>query len=348
MKIATLQFSPKLGDTAGNIKRADDLLKNGGRGTTLGKGIKDLNPDILVLSEMALTGYNFPNLEAVKPYLEEAGMGPCGIWAIETAKELGCKVCVGYPEIEIGRSGEDGGKETYYNSLLVVDEKGEILANYRKTFLYYTDETWAAEGDAKRGFKHISFPHEDRQQQQEVATSFGICMDINPYRFEAPWTAWEFANRILDTRSQLVVLSMAWLTHSDREELQALHTKPELGTFNYWVQRLMPLFRRHMEHSSGLGGEDEGEKRMIVVFANRVGEEEGHGEDKEPVRYAGTSAVLGFSQRAGSASSGKEIGDGINVKILCWDLMGATEEGICFADTGDDPEMAFSLVKGGQ
>lgn len=346
MKIATLQFSPKLGDTAGNIKRADELLKNGGRSTTLGKAnrIEELKPDILVLSEMALTGYNFPNLEAVKPYLEEAGMGPCGIWAKETAKKFGCKVCVGYPEVE--RSGEGGGKEMYYNSLLVVDEKGEILANYRKTFLYYTDETWAAEGDAGRGFRHISFPRQGQQQQQEVATSFGICMDINPYRFEAPWTAWEFANRILDTRSQLVLLSMAWLTHSDREELQALHTKPELGTFNYWVQRLMPLFRRHMEHSSGLGGEDEGEKRMIVVFANRVGEEEGHGEDKEPVRYAGTSAVLGFSQRAGSGSgAGSEDRDGIDVKILCWDIMGATEEGVCFANTGEDPEMVFSLAK---
>lgn len=342
MKIATLQFSPKLGDTAGNIKRVDDLLKNGGRGTILGKGIRELHPDLLVLSEMALTGYNFPNLEAVKPYLEEAGMGPCGVWAKETAKKLGCKVCVGYPEVE--KDGEGGGKETYYNSLLVVDEKGEILANYRKMFLYYTDETWAAEGDAERGFRHISFSRQGVDTQHVVATSFGICMDINPYRFEAPWTAWEFANRILDTRSQLVILSMAWLTHLDRKELQALHTKPELGTFNYWVQRLMPLLRRHMEHSSGLGGEDEGEKRMIVVFANRVGEEEGHGEDKEPVRYAGTSAVLGFSQRA--SSTGED--SGIDVKILCWDLMGATEEGICFADTVEDPEMVFSLVKGGQ
>ena len=348
MRIATLQFSPKLGDTAGNIKRADDLLKNGSRGPGLGKGkgIDELKPDILVLSEMALTGYNFPNLEAVKPYLEEAGMGPCGIWAKDTAKRLGCKVCVGYPKVE--RSGKGGGKETYYNSLLVVDEKGEILANYRKTFLYYTDETWAAEGDAQRGFKHISFSRQGVDVQQQVATSFGICMDINPYRFEAPWTAWEFANRILDTRSQLVILSMAWLTHSDREELQALLTKPELGTFNYWVQRFMPLFRRHMEHSNGLGGEDEGEKRMIVVFANRVGEEEGHGEDKEPVRYAGTSAVLGFSQRAGSTGAGGEDGNGIDVKILGWDIMGATEEGICFADTGEDAEMVFSLVKSDQ
>ena len=53
MKIATLQFAPKLGDTQGNIQRADELLsKGGGRGS----GIEGLKPDLLVLSEMALTG----------------------------------------------------------------------------------------------------------------------------------------------------------------------------------------------------------------------------------------------------------------------------------------------------
>lgn len=53
MKIATLQFAPKLGDTQGNIQRADELLsKGGGRGS----GIEGLKPDVLVLSEMALTG----------------------------------------------------------------------------------------------------------------------------------------------------------------------------------------------------------------------------------------------------------------------------------------------------
>lgn len=45
MKIATLQFAPRLGDVEGNVRRADELL--GG----LQKGV-----DLLVLPEMALTG----------------------------------------------------------------------------------------------------------------------------------------------------------------------------------------------------------------------------------------------------------------------------------------------------
>ena len=307
------------------------------------------------------TGYNFPSLPAIKPYFEAAGQGPSGIWAKETAHRVGCKVCVGYPEVVVANA-EDNERETYYNSLLVVDGNGDVLVNYRKSFLYYTDEKWAAEGDIKRGFARLPFKSladgKDEGKDATLATTFGICMDINPYRFEAPWTAWEFASRILDSGSQLVIVSMAWLTYTDREQLQALGSKPELDTFNYWIQRLMPLFRRNMEHNDNATGE----KRVVVVFANRVGEEEGYDDEGKAndssVRYAGTSAILAFSQRPSSSSSssqtldrndsGSESGaedSGLDVKILCWDLMGAAEEGVCFADTASDPQMVFSLVK---
>ena len=401
MRIATLQFAPKLGDVRGNIQRADELLRTGSRGNNGDDGVDGLKPDILVLSEMALTGqfpfslmnisipyvyaysnnracvvcvwrsilmttgYNFPSLPAIKPYLEAVGQGPSGIWAKETARRVGCKVCVGYPEVVVANA-EDNESETYYNSLLVVDENGEVLVNYRKAFLYYTDEKWAEEGDVRRGFAHLPFKYladgkdGGEHNNAALATTFGICMDINPYRFEAPWTAWEFANRVLDSRSQLVIVSMAWLTYTDREQLQALGTKPELSTFNYWIQRLMPLFRRNMEHNDNTAGE----KKVVVVFANRVGEEEGYDDEGKKndssVRYAGTSAILAFSQRPSFSSSssssqaphrndsGSESDaedSGLDVKILCWDLMGATEEGVCFADTTSDPQMVFSLVK---
>ncbi len=34
----------------------------------------------------------------------------------------------------------------YYNSIIAVNADGETITNYRKSFLYYTDETWALEG----------------------------------------------------------------------------------------------------------------------------------------------------------------------------------------------------------
>jgi protein N-terminal amidase len=62
MRIATLQFAPKLGDVDGNIQRANELLKKG-KSITLGDqtlpigiGVDLMRPDVLVLPELALTG----------------------------------------------------------------------------------------------------------------------------------------------------------------------------------------------------------------------------------------------------------------------------------------------------
>ncbi|KAJ5562606.1 Carbon-nitrogen hydrolase [Penicillium sp. DV-2018c] len=374
MRIATLQFAPKLGDVEGNIQRANALL---GSSKVVASGIERginadlLRPDILVLPELALTGYNFPNLKAIKGYAEPAGEGPSASWARETAKRLRCKVCIGYPEIE--RDVENPDQVTYYNSLLVVDEKGETVANYRKTFLYYTDETWAAEGQVERGFHELEFASQvtssslesQAQEPKRIATSFGICMDINPYKFEAPFDKWEFATRVLDSKSQLVILSMAWLTMLSREELDALKDKPDMDTFNYWLQRFWPLILKKMRHQVDIdGGKAAGSpKKIIIVFANRAGEEPPTEETKPPARYAGTSTIIAVTQRPTPESAEQDAGSGaqtpdvesetddadvaraFDVKIFCWDMLGATEEGICFADTTADPRMVFALKK---
>lgn len=63
MRIATLQFAPKLGDVGGNIQKANELLKKGKSLSPHGSsqfgveiGIDTLRPDVLVLPELALTG----------------------------------------------------------------------------------------------------------------------------------------------------------------------------------------------------------------------------------------------------------------------------------------------------
>ena len=51
----------------------------------------------------------------------------------------------GYPE-KVDVSSKWPTSPEYYNSTLTVNRDGETIANYRKSFLYYTDETWALEG----------------------------------------------------------------------------------------------------------------------------------------------------------------------------------------------------------
>lgn len=55
MKLATLQFAPKLGDVEGNIRRADALLERARK--RYGDDLQKL--DLLALPEMAFTGVCF-------------------------------------------------------------------------------------------------------------------------------------------------------------------------------------------------------------------------------------------------------------------------------------------------
>ncbi|KAI9772598.1 MAG: Carbon-nitrogen hydrolase, partial [Candelina submexicana] len=86
------------------------------------------------------TGYNFPSLPSITPFLEPTTSGPSTRWALSTAERLHCNVTIGYPETTLTP------RPNRYNSAVTVSPSGAILAHYRKHFLYYTDESWAEEG----------------------------------------------------------------------------------------------------------------------------------------------------------------------------------------------------------
>lgn len=306
MRVATLQFSPALGAVEHNIQRANALLD----------ASKPSRLDLLVLPEMAFSGYNFPNLEAIKPFLEPTTSGPTTRWAIETATRANCYVIVGYPEIHTAADGTT----TNYNSTVTVSPIGEVINNYRKSFLYYTDQTWAAEGFTS---------HPDQKpffcgSLGELGNvGHGICMDINPYRFEVPWQAYEFANSMLTGKAKLVVLSMAWLTRLLSAELEIEPDKPDMETVAYWLERFFPL----IDSMSSEG--------IVVVFANRCGVEGNtvgsvHVENGEAVEegdrvcYAGSSCAMKFQD--GNVRMFEKRANEVAV-------MGKGEEGLLVVDT---------------
>lgn len=328
MRVAILQYAPLLPSAsaernnvsiAANFSRAESLLMREERSGEL----KDI--DLLVLPELAFTGYNYPSLSAIAPYLEPTADGPSTRWAIRTAQRLKCTVAVGYPEAATPESPSEsdlsGNWNTAYdakivanentiayNSLVFVDATGQVVAHHRKRFLYFTDETWAQEG---KSFYSGVLPIGERGSRVKAAA--GICMDINPYKFEAPWTAYEFSNHCRISQARLVVLSCAWLTHLSALELLEEPTKPDMNTLSYWVERLRPLFEQ-----------TNSEQEVIVVFANRTGEE-GIAPKIGEVRYAGTSTVMGLKK-------GDLYGQN-NVKI--WDIMGRAEDGLLIVDTNN-------------
>ncbi|CZT52191.1 related to amino-terminal amidase [Rhynchosporium secalis] len=136
MRTGCLQFAPQVGDVDNNLNRADCVLSR--------SNLQNL--DLLVLPEMAFTGYNFRSLQHISPYLEPTAAGITSPWARTTALKHNCIVTAGYPE-KVNVSNKWPANPEYYSSVIMVNSEGETVANYRKSFLYNTEETWALEGE---------------------------------------------------------------------------------------------------------------------------------------------------------------------------------------------------------
>ncbi|RHZ84067.1 hypothetical protein Glove_86g173 [Diversispora epigaea] len=255
MKIACLQFNPKLGEIEKNQNFASGLLES----------YKPGDIDILVLPEMAFTGYMFKSKEHIKPYLEDAETGITIRWAKAQAIRLRSFVMVGYPQIV------KGNPDIYYNSICFIGRDGELIETYSKHFLYTTDESWANEGPE---FKAINVDSLGK-------VGFGICMDLNRYQFKAPFDVYEFADFHLQQRTKIVLCSMAWLSNNDNYNDN--DNNHEISTINYWCNRLSPLI---LNNNNDIGN-------ILVVVCNRTGIE-------DSTTFAGSSSILSISPSTGS------------------------------------------------
>lgn len=259
MRVACLQFAPEHGRVRENIARADALLQARGRDL---EGLR-----LLVLPEMAFTGYHWRNGRHIDPFLE-TDEGPTTTWCRRTAARLGCVVCCGLPR----RS-----RQRRLNSMLVAGPEGEVLDIYDKHFLYDSDKTWAEPGVGFRVLRRLpSIPI--------GPVGLGICMDINPRDFKESFDAFEFANFQRQAGSRLIVFSSAWCANHPNDPpasfVRDSDAKVAEDTLRYWLTRLLPL-----------RGAD-----AHFVCADRVGEEElsllGRSGDRRRNRFCGCSCVV--------------------------------------------------------
>ncbi|KAF9092169.1 Carbon-nitrogen hydrolase [Mortierella sp. GBA35] len=264
--------------------------------------IKPEDVDVLVLPEMAFSGYVFTSKSHIRPYLEDAETGPSIQWAKAQAIRLNAHVQVGYPEKRVVNKAEPF-KEEYYNSVAFVSPQGILLKTYAKHFLYYTDENWAEEGPSFE-----SIPVAGLGQ-----VGFGICMDVNPYQFKTAFTDFEFSSFHLGQKSNLLLCSMAWNKgeetpkkekvvpkaksakskarlddlnvaetgegettaldedeedwedESDEEEIERQALELQYETIQYWAVRMSPFYKQAKEPFL----------ETHIVIANRLGTESG-------------------------------------------------------------------------
>lgn len=289
LRVACVQFNPLLGKIEANISKVKTLLS----------GVKK-EIDLIVLPELSVTGYNFSSPQEISPFLEDTSRGATCSLAKELSKQYGCATVIGYPETSHGKT---------YNSALVVDDTGKIIYNYRKTHLYETDETWGCSENEDKEFPPFALTLGKKDQKKTFLTNVGICMDLNPYKFEAPFNEFEFSLSCWANDSSLIIVPTAWLSSDspsiqdewtpEEKQKRAVEWQRKFETkniedeekssnllVNYWILRFFP-FLSHPSNQlpSKL-------HKTTVVLCNRSGLE-------GDVLYGGSSSIIQFDPAKG-------------------------------------------------
>ncbi|KAH7925565.1 carbon-nitrogen hydrolase [Leucogyrophana mollusca] len=337
LRVAVVQFAPKLGQVQANIAKARHLCQR----------IAPRSVDIICFPEMIFTGYIFADSEAISPHLEHPISGPTSRFCADLARNLHCYVAAGYPEklepheldqplngpSEFRSAGIGSRREGRMgaNSAVMYDPTGERVGAYRKTNLFKNDIPWAIPGF---GFSTLSLP------APMGRTTLAICNDLN-VQGPATWESledgpYELAQHCQNEGTQLLVLLNSWL-HPDgsdepdpdddqgsiseegNPESIADDLEPEWRTLNYWAMRLRPLWAAEDRRVDGY--ETNKSDHTLVLICNRFGDELG-------ATFAGSSALL--SLRRGSGRP----------RLL--HAMGQREEGVGIWTVGGPAAVALS------
>lgn len=259
LRIALFQLNPQIGQIDKTLSRSWSLINK-----FKSKLDPSRYPQLIVFPEFALTGYSFHSKDDIKPYIKSTKESPSFKFAQQVSRLFNCYTVIGYPEKSTNHP------ENWYNSALVTDPEGTLHFNYRKSFLYDTEYEWDCKENPK-GFQQfqMTFPKsatniaslpQDEQEKEDITlkASIGICMDLNPYKFEAPFNLFEFASYNLDNHTDLIICPMAWLhsqsvtkfdTESEEIEGKLLKTRDMLK------QQSQPLTGSQGEYQFNLDNE---------------------------------------------------------------------------------------------
>ena len=123
MRIGFYQFAPKFGEVGTNLKHIAAALGN-------------VEADVIVLPELATSGYLFLNQEEVQA-LAEPVPGPTTEFLRQLARKRGCHFVMGVAE----RAGDD-----IYNSAVLVGPDG-VVGTYSKAHLFYEEKYFFRAGN---------------------------------------------------------------------------------------------------------------------------------------------------------------------------------------------------------
>ncbi|GCE27252.1 amidohydrolase [Dictyobacter alpinus] len=127
-RVAAIQYEPTLGEKEKNIQ---DLLR-------LVEDAAAHDARLIVLPEMATTGYCWLSGDEIAPYTEPIP-GPTTDRFQALTSKYACYVALGLPEV-------DPDTQVFYNSMVLLGPDG-VVGVYRKVHLDIGDPRWARDGD---------------------------------------------------------------------------------------------------------------------------------------------------------------------------------------------------------
>lgn len=262
--IAAVQLNPLIRNVAQNGLKAMEMVE---------RAVKQANkkPDVIVFPEMSITGYNYRSRDDVMPIIRK---DESLTFAKSISRHWGCHTLIGYPELF---------EDHVYNSAMVLDPSGNETFNYRKTHLFETDKVWGCSESAK-GFEMFDL----QIKGINLKSTIGICMDLNPYEFKAPFDAYEFSRFANSHNSQLTFVMSNWLhskwdpnwkevPKSIKDSYAHGSAEVDMDTVMYWLNRFKPLYEEVKGYNQN------------VVVVNRCGIE---GE----LLFAGSSNIWGVAK----------------------------------------------------
>ena len=144
-KVGVCQFKPELMQIEKNLKKMELLLEK-------------VSADLIVLPELAASGYLFNSEEEVQSIAEDSKNGPTATLFLKLAKQRNTSYVVGFAE---------RANNGIYTSAMLVNPDSSIHI-YRKTHLFYEEKKWFKAGDT--GFKVFS-------AKNDVKVGLMICFD---------------------------------------------------------------------------------------------------------------------------------------------------------------------------
>ncbi|HAH00098.1 MAG TPA: hypothetical protein DCL75_14890 [Ktedonobacter sp.] len=127
-RVAAIQYEPALGEKESNVSALLRLVEEAAQ----------YEARLIVLPEMATTGYCWESRNEVAPFVEPIP-GPTSERFQQIAARYGCFIALSLPEVDLST-------DVYYNSMALLGPEG-VIGTYRKIHSYISEPRWARDGD---------------------------------------------------------------------------------------------------------------------------------------------------------------------------------------------------------